>query len=366
MRHADSECSTIVIHVGLKKSGSATLQTFLDENAERLRSSSIFYPKIGRKSRIAHHNIAHEIRGYKRFEPNLGTLAECAQEWRACEDSTMVLSSEMFEEAETDQALQLRNVLHNARPCDFRIYVLIRDLVDLVPSSYAQKVKYGFFTYDFDTFFAQRMQERRMHVFQTVDRWAKAFGWESLYVRSLERSNFLNGDLIDDFLAVCGISDGADSLGLARTGVQNASPGWRVLEAVRGLVGGYHVLPVNHPLQTMAGQKLKRGRSESRRQGFLLGNCAAQVGESRQWNAERGRYLTLGQAQDCLDTYRRSVLELNQKLRRKLPQAPTLDERGFSAREFMPEVSHIPPKELISFYDDLWEALRKSADTLQR
>ena len=103
--HTAFERSRIVIHVGLKKSGSASLQTFLDANADRLRSLSIHYPKIGRMARIAHHNLAHEIRGPRRFDPQLGTLAECAQEWRSCGHRTMVLSSETFEEAETSQAL---------------------------------------------------------------------------------------------------------------------------------------------------------------------------------------------------------------------------------------------------------------------
>lgn len=355
------ERPTVVVHVGLKKSGSASLQTFLDENSDRLHALSIDYPKIGRRARIAHHNLAHEVRGYKRFDPQLGTLAECAQDWRARGYSTMILSSEMFEEVESDQALQMKNMLQGARPCDFRIYVVIRDLIDLMPSSYAQKVKYGFFTYDFDTFFVERMQERRVHVFQTVKRWAKAFGWENLFVRSLEHSDLLNGDLIDDFLAVCGAVEGVDKLGLVRTGVQNTSPGWRVLEAVRALIDGRHGLRANHPLHEIAGLKLRRGVSEARRRGFLLGECAIQVGEPRRWNAERGRYLTREQAQACLDIHCRSVVLLNRKLDRKLSLPRTLGEREFSAREFKPDVSQIPREELNSFYDDLWDAFRNSA-----
>ena len=191
-----------------------------------------------------------------------------------------------------------------------------------------------------------------MDVFRTVKRWAEAFGWNNLCVRSLQRSDLLRGDLIDDFLSVCDAPDGVDKLVLRRTGVQNVSPGWRVLEAVRALAGGRHALPANHPLQKIAGQKLKWSVSEFRPQGFLLGECAAQVAEPRRWNAERGRYLTRDQAQDCLNIYRRSVVELNRKLSRGLPLPPTLDERGFPAREFMPDVSQIPRKELNSFYDE--------------
>src|SRR5689334_21560361 len=134
----------IVIHIGLKKSGSASLQTFLHENAERLRELSMFYPTVGRKTRIAHHNFAHEIHGYKKFDPKLGILTECAQDWGDCAERVMILSSEMFEEVETNEALKMKSTLLENRRSDFRIFLVIRDLVDLIPSSYAQKVKSGF------------------------------------------------------------------------------------------------------------------------------------------------------------------------------------------------------------------------------
>ena len=43
---------------------------------------------------------------------------------------------------------------------------------------------------------------RRVHYFDTVRRWADAFGWEYLRVRVLDPAYLLNRDLIDDLLAV--------------------------------------------------------------------------------------------------------------------------------------------------------------------
>jgi hypothetical protein len=172
-----------------------------------------------------------------------------------------------------------------------------------------------------------------------------------MYVRSLDRSDLLNGDLVEDFLAVCGVTESTDKHRLVRTGLQNASPGWRVLEAMRALSGGYHGLASNHPLQSV------------RRHGIFLGECAFEVGEARGWNTDRGRYLTRDQAQRCYDIYRRSVLVINEKLQRKLPLPLGLDERGFSAREFVPHLKHIPRQELNAFYDDLWDAFRSSEST---
>jgi hypothetical protein len=168
-------------------------------------------------------------------------------------------------------------------------------------------------------------------------------------VRSLDRSHLVNGDLIDDLLAVCGVTESTDKLGLARTGIQNVSPGWRVLEAMRALSGGYHGLPSNHPLLGVV-----------RRQGIPLGRCAIRAGEGRDWNTERGQYMTREQAQSCYEIYRRSVIKLNQHLPDKLPLPPDLDERGFCEREFMPDISRIPRQELAEFYDELWEMFRNA------
>jgi hypothetical protein len=272
----------------------------------------------------------------------------------------MMLSSELFEEAKEHETLALRDKLLKAeRRGGFRVYLVVRDLVDLIPSSYAQKVKYGQNTYDFDTFFAERMQEERVHFFPTVKRWAKPFGWKHLEVRVLEPAHLFNGDLIDDFLAVCGVTEEKDRLKLKRTGAHNVSPGWRVLEATRALCNGSHGLRPSHPL-TAISPNMSEGL------GKIVGLAAIEIGDRRGWNSERGSYLTREQAQLCYETYRDNVLRLNEKLVQKLPEPADLDTRGFSEREFKPRASRIPRRKLKAFYDELWDKLRKRPAIKQR
>jgi hypothetical protein len=313
------------------------------------------YPKIGRRSRIAHHNLAYEIKGSKKFRPKAGTLFECAQRWGRSRYRAMILSSEMFEEAEITEIHEAKRRLADARAHEeFRIYIVIRDLVDLMPSSYAQKVRYGFHNHTFDEFFDTRMQTRRVHYFETIQRWGNTFGWETLRVRPLDPSCLVNGDLLDDLLAVCGITAEADKLRLTRTGIQNTAPDWRVLEAMRALSTGRHGLPDSHPLCRKFAKK--RGNKEF---GLRLGGCAQRAGALRNWHADRGRYLTRAQAQLCYEAYRNSVARLNEKLIDMLPAPASLDDRRFVERQRMPDVSLIPANELRCFYDDLWELLER-------
>ena len=50
----------IVIHIGLKKSGSSSIQAFLKANEDALQGLSVDYPPTGRAAR-AHHNLALDI-----------------------------------------------------------------------------------------------------------------------------------------------------------------------------------------------------------------------------------------------------------------------------------------------------------------
>ena len=337
----------IVIHIGLKKAGSTSLQAFLSNNEARLRTLAVDYPRIGRRlDAPAHHNIAREIvEGLKKFHPRFGTVSDLSDYWRDATGQSLVLSSELLEEVETQQAGTLRETLLRARGNEeFRIVMVIRDLLDQVPSSYAQKVKFGVKIQNFDEFFEERMQERRVSFFQTAERWARAFGWDAMHIRLLDRRYLVNEDLLDDFMAICGLaSDAMQDPQLRRPGVSNVSPGWKVLEALRALFGGRHDLALGDPLTT----------TKSLKERQVLGNAAINVGNRRGWNDEKGRYLTRAQAQSCLDAYRASIEALNAHLPRPLPTPLDLDARGFEPREFLPDAVHIGSEELRSFFREV-------------
>lgn len=339
----------ILIHIGLKKSGSASLQTFLSVNEKRLREFSIDYAPIGRPNRKAHHNLASEIQGRRKFNPRRGTVAELAEYWRTAASRSLVISSEMFEEAEIPQISAMRDTLLRAREHEeFRIVLIIRNLVDLIPSSYGQKVKYGFNTYDFDSFFAERMRERRINYFDTAQRWADIFGWQNMAVRLLDPNCLRGGDLVSDVLATAGLApQDIRRLAFEDTGIQNSTPGWKVLEAVRALYGRRHRLPEHHRLLSYC----TRGQQKE------VGRMADAIGAERGWNSDRGNYLTREQAQSCLNVYRTNIERLNKFVSEKLPPPESLDSRGFQERKFLPDMVEIPEGELRDFYDQLANSL---------
>lgn len=342
---------TILIHAGLAKAGSTTIQTFLSDNEDRLRSLGVHYPSIGRPGK-AHQQIAREIGEGGNFDPRHGTYAQLVEEWRSVGEGTLVISSEFLEEAEEHQIARFKEL---ATGPDDRLQALLvlRNVSDLVTSGYAQRIKHGRKAFDFDQFFDASMAGARTQHFETIGRWAGQFGWENVQLRVLDRQHLVNGDLLDDLLTLLDV-DEAEWPGLPRPGTVNAAPGWQTLEAIRAIFSGEHGLPRDHPLADAADQPVGKRK--------VIGREAARITERLGWSSERGHYLTLDQAQRCHEIQVANVTALNERLPTPLPMptAPTADT--FTAREFLPDASHLPAEQLRELYDELAASERRGGD----
>jgi hypothetical protein len=341
----------IVLHVGLKKAGSSTLQKFLSDNRRELSRQYFEFCGIG-LNRNSHYRIARQVVNRGKPDATLrdtSLLDQIADYWRQSPSSTLILSSETFEDTTPDGIAHLKEKLGGARLGErIRILMVLRDLVELIPSSYAQKIKHGYNTYDFDEFFAIRMTKERVDYFSTAARWAAGFGWENMIVPVLDARHLHNGNLIDEvFHRLRAFASTPDISAIDRGVVRNQRPGWRVAEAVRALYAGTDGLPAEHAIH--------KARMQSR-DTKRLGKLAVEVGEAIGWHRDKGRYLTRDQAEACSMLYEAAVASLNAHLVDKLPPAPAdLDARSFVEREFLPSAEAIPRADLVAFYDRLAE-----------
>lgn len=336
----------IFIHIGLSKAGSATIQTFLDTHESALRELSVDYPRLGRLNRNAHHNFANELKGRSdRFNPLSGSVSELADYLREARHRTTVLSSEGFWTCSAQAVRRFAASLAGVN-APIRIILVIRDMVDIAPSTYAQEVRHGIRTFDFDSFFGQKQAHDRFNAFEAAKRWADAFGWEALVVRVLDPAMLLGGDLITDFLGQIGLDPESPLISnLPRRPRVNVSAGWKTLEAVRALFSGRSGLDEDHPLARLVAADLPDFRKKR------IGVAAEAVGGELGWNLDRGRYLTLAQARWLYGAYLGVLDALNARLPCELPPPTSLEARRFIAREFMPDAGHIPAAALSDFYD---------------
>jgi hypothetical protein len=338
----------IYIHIGLSKAGSTTIQKFMAANETGLRELSVDYPPIGRPNKGAHHNIASELKGRaEKFKPDAGRVSDLVTYLRDTPCNTTVLSSEGLW---LSNAGVIKGIA--ARLADvgkqIRIIMVIRNLVEFAPSTYGQKIRNGGHTFDFDTYFNRRLGRDGFDVFDAASRWADVFGWDALIVRALDPAMLVDGDLISDFLTQVGLDPQAPAVrDLPRQPRANIAPGWKTVEAVRALFAGDSGLDTDHPLRRLITDDMPVRRK------FRIAQAGRTVGEELGWNLDKGRYLTLEQAQSLHDVYVRVLDALNERLPTKFPAPASLEASGFVAREFLPDASQIPAAELKGFYDSM-------------
>ncbi|MEO7026939.1 MAG: hypothetical protein ABI056_05230 [Caulobacteraceae bacterium] len=342
----------IVIHIGMPKAGSTTIQHFLRDNEEALRRLSIDYPMAGRENvdRQLHHGfIKNEMSG--RSSSRIGahdSMDRLIDGIATGGRDTVILSCETFFQQSQDAIARLMRMLSRAT-AEFRIILIIRDPIEALPSAYSQGAKYGSRTFDFDSFFSKRAGKHYRTNFEIAERWASIFGWQAMCVRLLDTATLVGGDLITDFMFSAGLEKQAEKLAsLPRPPRANENPGWKTVEAIRAVFGGQSGLKKDHALLREA---LPRKRLERREFGLLAQEVAREFG----WDKERGLYLTADQAIQLSDTFDCSLRLLNEKLSEKLPDPVRFQEREFVARRFLPDVSCIDPDELHAFYGE-WGA----------
>lgn len=356
----------IVIHIGFPKAGSSTIQAYLSSNQCALQKLSVDYPNLGRMANTGHHQFAHELSGrMEHLRPQLGGLAELKAHLRETPFDTTLISSECFTPCSAEQVAWFAKSLSDTNQ-QFRIIQIIRNLVDIAPSSYAQRIRFGGLTNDFDDFFELLLSRQKFNAFEVATRWGGAFGWDTLRVRSLDTAHLFNGDLIDDFLYSSGIDpDQTEMRAMLRGQRANESSGWKALEALRALFGGQSGLADNHPLVQRVQQTLQSPR-DLKRQKKNIGLAAEAVAAEIGWNQDRGRYLTLAQAERLQRDFASNIQALNDHLTVKLPTPPDLDARGFAERDFLPCAQYIPTAELSSFYEAVVERLTVDDESRRR
>ncbi|MEO7026938.1 MAG: hypothetical protein ABI056_05225 [Caulobacteraceae bacterium] len=346
----------IVIHIGMPKAGSTTLQQFLKANDEALREMSIDYPRAGREHpthNLNHRNFANGIlERNRRILERSGSLDDIVRYLGDNEYASTILSSEELFRA-GEPAIRRAQALLAPIGREIRIILIIRDPRERLPSAYAQRVRFGVSADDFDTFFKFRAVNDEVDQFKVAERWAKVFGWPAIRVRLLSPPALRGGDLITDFLASAGLDPDAPELAaLPRPPRANESPGWKTLEGVRAYFGGLSGLRDDHPLMRMESPDTPQKRK-------IFGFAAEAIGRELGWHEDKGLYLTDEQAALCADNHASTIQMLNEHLVELLPTSSGVEECEFVGRPFLPDVSKIDGAELQAFYDG-WSASLES------
>jgi hypothetical protein len=198
-----------ILHIGYNKTGTSSIQNFLERNREALRSQGLFYPGCGIFD-SAHYGVSRFLVGQPRSEL-VEAGADLPQRLRAeiaasgC--SRVVISSEYFVLADPKQVAATRKFLDELGAASTRIVLYLRRHDEWFESLFNQALKTvdgASYEMDIRDYVLRILggSNPPVRYLKTIDRWAKAFGEESMAVRPFERAQFRNGDLVADFLGV--------------------------------------------------------------------------------------------------------------------------------------------------------------------
>lgn len=233
------------LHVGMPKTGTTTIQAFLESNRDRLAERGIVVPRAtgfqNHRKLTAYalddESLDHTRRMMGLLSPDQlaqfrrrlqKKLAAEAAAWPA--DSRVVMSGENMSQLRQPQELaRLHELLapHGAEAIRIVVYLRRQDLFYL--SSYSQQIKAGRSTHWSELAFDAK--KRLYDYVRFLAPWSAQFGKENIVVRAFERSQFVNHDLLSDFLSTIGADSDLSAYEIPET--QNQSLDAQTAEYLR-------------------------------------------------------------------------------------------------------------------------------------
>jgi hypothetical protein len=202
----------LILHIGLPKTGTSSLQHYLAGNAGELSGQRICYPKTGRRS-VAHHDLAAACRYVL---PVGGAFKDLRRDFAAevAAYDRVIVSSEGFASIRANRGvislfgLPKRAVLSRtlltpfSKSRDYRIMTVcyLREFLEMAASLYAQRIQRWGHSTDLDRFCAAL---NRRPITAILNFW----GWfsDDFQVRLFDRNQLKARSIVDDFFFVAGI-----------------------------------------------------------------------------------------------------------------------------------------------------------------
>jgi len=212
----------IIVHIGAEKTGTSSVQQFLTQNREKLKSAGYLYPTAqGYESHMSlpaacqNDAVRDDLRMIygldsvqKIREFRVALVEQLRGQAREGKYSHMVVSSEhcssrLVSPVEVERLAQMLRKISQ----DVIALVYIRRQDEFLCSSYSTDVKSGFSGRM--TLPGEELRRNRYDYHALLRRWASVFGKENVVCRIYEQKRLKNGDIVDDF---------ADAAGLPLTG----------------------------------------------------------------------------------------------------------------------------------------------------
>ena len=207
-----------ILHIGVEKTGTTSIQKFLALNRDTLRARSILFPQspgVSNHTLLAGYaaddrsrddiRITNSIESHDdllRFREQFAAAFTREVEDAACDTVIMSgehCSSRLVTREEVGRLHQLLSRVFEA----VRVIVYLRRQDEFMLSSYSSAVKGGLEQKLALPKFEAEMQ--RYDFAKILDRWSGVFGRDAMMVRLFDRSAMVNGRSVEDFIHATGL-----------------------------------------------------------------------------------------------------------------------------------------------------------------
>jgi len=178
----------VIFHIGRQKSGTTSIQNWLRDSHQDFSKQGILYPRMGRKNKLAHHELALALNPKSQNFDNSNHLAKILKQEIYAHD-TIILSSEAFQNI-TDTS-RIRNFIEILSPSSVEVVCYIREHLDYAVSSYRQKIHAQTEAIEFPKYVLRFRDQSKF-----FQRWRNI---GELHAQWYDRDNFIDGDVIKDF-----------------------------------------------------------------------------------------------------------------------------------------------------------------------
>ena len=187
------------VHAGTPKTGTTSIQSFLQANRAQLAARGWHYPQCGQSGVHPNHN--HLIR-----HP-LSHLTQLQAELAAAGATRVLLSAEdLLWQYPTDESLQIfAAFLQRLGATAVHFIIYLREPGALLSSQLQMMVKLGCMKLDYEQCAPGGVLDCILDNRGIIERWERICGRKRLHVRLFERGSFHGGDLLADFLHVLGL-----------------------------------------------------------------------------------------------------------------------------------------------------------------
>lgn len=183
----------IYLHIGLHKTGTTSIQYFLNRNADILASAGINVMKKFIAPRYGHHNIAWGLQSnHPRFSTQLPTFEDVVKFIEASKDNAFLLSSEEFSKLDDRGIDTIRKGLDK---CKVIIIIYIRNQADWLSSMYTEAAKKTILP-NLEEYVKHKIAKEWniLNYYRLYNRWSSIFGSDCVIVRIYEnQKNVVQG-----------------------------------------------------------------------------------------------------------------------------------------------------------------------------